>query len=452
VPDDLGSIFKAYDIRGTVPDQLDVETTRRIGAAAARVLDGDAIVTAHDMRPSSPELVAAFADGATSQGVDVVHVGLASTDMLYFASGDLDQPGAMFTASHNPAGYNGIKLCRAGAVPVSIDSGLSQIRDLVAGGGFPPRPEPGSEREEDVLSRYAEHARSFVDRDLLRPLQVVIDAANGMAGHVVPAVFEGLPFRIQPLYFELDGNFPNHPADPSDVANLADLRGVVSSSGADLGLAFDGDADRMFAVDERGEPVSSSLIAAAVADRILEKEPGATILYNLISSKAVPETIAAAGGKPIRTRVGHSFIKQRMAETGAAYGCEHSGHYYFRDNYRADSGLIAALLLLEAVSAAGAPLSKVVAPYDKYARSGEVNFEVEDQDAVLDRVGDAFAQRGELDWTDGLTVELDGRAGVAWFNLRPSNTEPLLRLNVEAGDQATMERLRDEVAGLIRRP
>lgn len=446
---DLGAIFKAYDIRGVVGDELDADLTERIGAAAARVLDGDAIVVGHDMRPSSPELVAAFSSGVRSQGADVVHVGLASTDMLYFASGDLDLPGAMFTASHNPPRYNGIKLCRAGAVPVSIDTGLARIRDLVVGGDLAPEGEEGSERHEDVLSRFADHVRGFVDLDDLAPLRVVVDAANGMAGHVVPVTFGPLPFEVDELYFALDGTFPNHEADPSKPANLEDLRRRVRETGADIGLAFDGDADRMFAVDERGEPVRPSLVAAVVADRILAREPGATVLYNLICSRVVPETVRAAGGRPVRTRVGHSFIKARMAETGAVYGCEHSGHYYFRDNYRADSGLVAALVLLEAVSVAGEPLSKVVAPYDRYPQSGEVNFEVSDQERALERVADAFGGRAEIDWTDGLTADLGGDDEVAWFNLRPSNTEPLLRLNVEADDEASMERLRDEVAAIV---
>ncbi|MBW3562570.1 MAG: phosphomannomutase/phosphoglucomutase [Actinobacteria bacterium] len=447
----LDGIFKAYDIRGLVPEQLDEDLIRRIGAAAARVLDASAVVVGHDMRPSSPGFVEAFAAGVTSQGVDVVHVGLASTDMLYFASGDLDLPGAMFTASHNPAGYNGIKLCRAGAVPVSIDSGLAQIRDLVRSDELADQGSPGAERERGVLPRFAEHVRGFVDREALRPLKVVVDAANGMAGHVVPAVFDGLPFEIDPLYFELDGSFPNHPADPSDEANLRDLRDRVRETGADVGLAFDGDADRSYVVDERGEPVVPSLVGAMVADRILEKRPGETVLYNLICSRIVPETVEAAGGKPVRTRVGHSFIKQRMAETGAVYGCEHSAHYYFRDNYRADSGLIAAVLLLEAVSIAGAPLSEVMAPYDRYAQSGEINFQVDDQEAVLDSVADAFGRRGSVDWADGLTVELEDLGDTwGWFNLRPSNTEPLLRLNVEGEDRGTMERIRDEVTDHVR--
>jgi phosphomannomutase len=442
----LDAIFKAYDVRGVVPDQLDDEVARRVGAAAVHVLDGDAIVIGHDMRPSSPGLVAAFSEGVRSQGCDVVHVGLASTDMMYFASGHLDLPGVMFTASHNPAQYNGMKVCRAGAVPVSIDTGLAQIRDLAAKGELEPVDGPfGTERHEDVLSRFAEHVRSFVDREALRPLRVVVDAANGMAGHVVPAALDGLPFELVQLYFELDGTFPNHPADPSSRENLVDLQEAVRSEKADLGVAFDGDADRMFAIDEHGEPVSSSLIGAVVAERILKKNPGATVLYNLICSRVVAETIKANGGKPSRTRVGHSFIKEKMAETGAIFAVEHSGHYYFRDNYRADSGLIAMLLLLEALSLEGDPLSRVVAPYDVYAQSGEVNFEVDDQDAVLDRVAERFSEQGAVDWADGLTVDL----GERWFNLRPSNTEPLLRMNVEAADENGMEQLRDEVAALI---
>lgn len=449
--DVLREIFKAYDVRGLVHDQLDEDLVRAIGAAAARVLDASAIAVGHDMRPSSPRFVDAFADGVNSQGVDVVDVGLASTDMLYFASGDLDHAGAMFTASHNPAGYNGIKLCRAGAVPVSIDSGLAQIRDLVAGGDLGAQGDRGRRRDVDVLPRFAEHVRGFVDRDALRPLKVVVDAANGMAGHVVPAVFEGLPFEIDPMYFDLDGDFPNHPADPSDPDNLTDLRDRVRETGADVGLAFDGDADRSYVVDERGEPVVPSLVGAMVADRILQKRPGETVLYNLICSRIVPETVEAAGGKAVRTRVGHSFIKQRMAETGAVYGCEHSAHYYFRDNYRADSGLIAAVLLLEAVSIAEDPLSEVMAPYDRYAQSGEINFEVDDQDAVLDAVAERFGRRGQVDWADGLTVEIEDLDDAwGWFNLRPSNTEPLLRLNAEGQDRPTMETIRDEVAGFVR--
>ncbi|MDX1658067.1 MAG: phosphomannomutase/phosphoglucomutase [Nitriliruptorales bacterium] len=445
---DLQAVFKAYDVRGLVGDQLDEDLVRRIGAAAAHVIveDETAVVVGHDMRPSSGPLVAAFAEGVTAQGIDVVNIGLASTDLLYFASGDLGLPGAMFTASHNPAEYNGIKLCRSGARPVSIDTGLAEIRDAVSDGGPAPTSTRGEVREDDLLTRYAQHVRSFVDRSVLTPVRFAVDAGNGMAGHVVPPVFEPLPFEVVPLYFELDGTFPNHPANPIEEDNLRDLQRVVRDEGLPLGLAFDGDADRMFAVDETGAAVSSSLVAVVVAERMLDKEPGATILYNLICSRAVPETIEAQGGTAIRTRVGHSFIKQRMAETDAAFAAEHSGHYYFRDNYRADSGLIAALLLLEAVAEAGAPLSEVVAPYDHYASSGEINFEVDDQDRTLERVAATFGDGAATDWEDGLTVVLED----GWFNLRPSNTEPVLRLNVEGDDRAAMERLRDEVADTVR--
>jgi phosphomannomutase len=446
----LESIVKAYDVRGLVGEQLDEEVAHALGAAAARVLlpDGGRFVVGRDMRPSSPGLVSAFATGVTGQGVDVVDMGLTSTDGLYFASGRLDAAGAMFTASHNPAQYNGIKLCRPGAVPVAIDTGLAQMRDLALAGTQQPLPEAehGSVSEQDLLSAFAEHVRSFVDVDALRPVRVAVDAGNGMAGHVWPAAVEGLPIETSPLYFELDGNFPNHPADPIDPANLVDLQALVVDGGHALGLAFDGDADRVFAVDEKGQPVSSSLVGAVVADRLLAKHPGGTVLHNLICSHTVPETIEAAGGRPVRTRVGHSFIKQRMAETDAVFAVEHSGHYYFRDNFRADSGLIAALLLLEAVAVADAPLSEVVAPYDRYVASGEINFEVADQAAAMAAVEETFAERGGSDREDGLTVVLED----GWFNLRASNTEPLLRLNVEAGDEATMSRLRDEVADLVR--
>jgi phosphomannomutase len=446
--DTLDAIFKAYDVRGLVDGQLEPETVRAIGAAAARVLPGDgALVVGHDMRRSSRPLVEAFADGVTSQGVDVIDIGLASTDMLYYASGVLDAAGAMFTASHNPPTYNGIKLCRAGAQPVSLDTGLAEIRDLARSGVPAPAAERGSVRQEDVLDRFAAHVRSFVDASVLRPIRIAVDAGNGMAGHVVPAVFAGLPFEVEELFFELDGSFPNHPANPIEPDNLRDLQRVVREQGLRLGLAFDGDADRMFAVDERGEPVPSSLVGAVVADRLLAREPGATILYNLICSHTLPETVEAAGGTAVRTRVGHSFIKARMADTGAVFGAEHSGHYYFRDNYRADSGLVAALVLLEAVAAADAPLSEVVAPYDRYAQSGELNFEVGDAGRVLEAVAGQFADRGSADREDGLTVVTDD----GWFNLRPSNTEPLLRLNVEAGDHAAMAALRDEVAATVHR-
>jgi phosphomannomutase len=444
----LDAVVKAYDIRGLVDGQLAPDLVRRIGAATARTLaePGGRLVVGRDMRPSSPVLVDAFAAGVTGQGVDVVDIGLASTDQLYFASGTLDAPGAMFTASHNPAAYNGIKLCRAGAVPVAIDTGLGEIRDLAGGPDLAPAATPGVRTEQDLLARFAEHVRSFVDVGLLRPVEVAVDAGNGMAGHVWPAVVEGLPITTTELYFELDGSFPNHPADPLDPANLVDLQEAVRRGGHALGLAFDGDADRVFAVDESGRPVASSLIGAVVAERLLRRNPGATVLHNLICSRTVPETIEHAGGTAVRTRVGHSFIKRRMAETGAIYAVEHSGHHYFRDNYRADSGVITALVLLEAVAEAGAPMSEVVAPYDRYAASGEINFEVLDTRTAIEAVAASFAGRGGADREDGLTVVTER----GWFNLRPSNTEPLLRLNVEADDRPAMTALRDEVATLIR--
>jgi phosphomannomutase len=444
----LDAIVKAYDIRGLVGEQLDADLTRALGAAAADVLvgaGGGRFVVGYDMRPSSPELAAAFIDGITSRGVDAVEIGLASTDQLYYASGILDAAGAMFTASHNPAAYNGLKLCRAGAVPVAIDTGLGQIRDLAAGGVPPVAGPRGTVHREDLTERFAAHVRSFVDVDRLRPVRVAVDAGNGMAGHVWPAVVEGLPIETTPLFFELDGTFPNHPANPLEPENLRDLQAAVRDGGHALGLAFDGDADRVFAIDEDGNPVASSLIGAVVAERMLLRHPGATVLYNLICSRVVPETIAAAGGVAIRTRVGHSFIKARMAETDAVYAVEHSGHFYFRDNYRADSGLIAALVLLEVVATSGTTLSEVIAPFDRYPSSGELNFEVDDQAATTERIAAAFADRGTADRDDGLTVVVDD----GWFNLRPSNTEPLLRLNVEGDDERSLERLTDELSALI---
>jgi phosphomannomutase len=455
---ELDRVFKAYDIRGTVPDQLDEDLVRAIGGAFVARFRTPSVLIGQDMRPSSDPLAAAFAEGAAAQGADVVRIGLCSTDMVYFASGHLDMAGVMFTASHNPARYNGIKMCRAGAVPIGEDTGLADLRRMVAAGepaGAAPRRGTISRRD-DLLAAYAEHVRSFVDTSALRPLKVVADAGNGMAGHVLPAIFGGsgpdspgpavapLPFELIPLYFELDGTFPNHPANPIEPENLVDLQRAVVQHGADIGLAFDGDADRVFLVDERGATVSASLVGALVAETMLRREPGATILYNLICSKVVPETIEAAGGRAIRTRVGHSFIKQVMAETGAMFGCEHSAHYYFRDNYRADSGLIAALVVLDVLSRAGRPLSEVLAPYDRYADSGEVNRRVDDPGKAIRHVADAYAGETQ-DWTDGLTVD----AGPWWFNLRPSNTEPLLRLNVEAPDRAEMARVRDEVLELV---
>jgi phosphomannomutase len=442
----LERIVKAYDVRGVVPDELNADVAEALGRAAAVELHGEAVVVGHDMRPSSPHLADAFMAGVRAQGVDTIDLGLASTDLLYYASGRLGVPGAMWTASHNPAQYNGLKLCRAGAEPVSLESGLTEIRDRAQSANFPPAQATGSHREVDLIGEYADHVRSFVDIGVLRPLKVAIDAGNGMGGLVVPRVFEGLPFEVVALYFELDGNFPNHPANPIEPENLVDLQRVVRDEGCDVGLAFDGDADRMFCVDERGEPVSPSLVTAVIAATILERNPGATVLYNLITSRVVPETIEANGGHPVRTRVGHSFIKSVMKDTGAVFAGEHSGHYYFRENFRADSGLIAAVILLEALSDSGGTLSQLVAPYDRYAASGEINSEVADQQAATEQVVQAFADEGECDWADGLTVTGHGW----WFNLRPSNTEPLLRLNVEADERATMASVRDRVLAIIR--
>ncbi len=431
----LDEIFKAYDIRGVVPEQLDAGVARAVGSAFARFTGAPSIVVGRDMRPSGVELVEAFAAGATEAGADVVLLGLTSTDELYYASGSLDAPGAMFTASHNPARYNGIKLCLGGARPVGAESGLAQVRAGVEGSLAGGEPEPASRRgaisERDVLSDYAAKVRSFVDPAVLRPLRVVADTANGMGGLVVPAVFAELPFELEVLFAELDGTFPNHPPDPIQVANLAALRARVRECGADVGLAFDGDADRCFLVDDRGEPVSGSTTTAMVARVMLAKHPGATILYNLICSKAVPEIVAEAGGTPVRTRVGHSYIKAVMAETGAVFGGEHSGHYYFADNYRADSGCIAALVVLEMLSATGRSLSDLRRDFERYADSGEINTEVTDPLAVIEAVAAHFGEAAPgatQDRTDGLTVDL----GSWWFNLRPSNTEPLLRLNIEA--------------------
>ncbi|HLU41858.1 MAG TPA: phosphomannomutase/phosphoglucomutase [Microthrixaceae bacterium] len=447
---DIDAIFKAYDIRGTVPDQLDADVSLRIGAAFGRFLrdagQGDRVLIGRDMRPSGVELCAAFAQGVQSQGLDVVDLGLASTDLVYFASGHLDAPAAMFTASHNPAGYNGIKMCLAGAGPVGEDTGLADIRHLTIA-GVPPAPtEPGRMESLDLLDEFAAHVRSFVDVAALRPLKVVADTANGMGGLVVPSVFDGLPFDLEILYPELDGTFPNHPADPIQPENLRDLQARVREVGADVGLAFDGDADRVFLVDDRAEPLSGSTTTAIVAKGILEREPGATILHNLICSRAVPEVIRENGGTPVRTRVGHSFIKQVMAETGAAFGGEHSAHYYFRDNYRADSGSIAALVVLEQICRAGVPLSELRQPFDRYAASGELNFRVGDPHAVIEDVAAAFAEH-EQDRLDGLTVD----GGDWWFNLRPSNTEPLLRLNLEAPTREACDAHVAEVRALIER-
>src|SRR3954470_17256174 len=431
---DVESVFKAYDIRGTVPDQLDAALCRNIGAAFARFAGAPRILIARDMRPSGVELSHAFADGARAQGVDVVDLGMASTDLIYYAAGRLDAPGAMFTASHNPAQYNGIKLCLAGAKPVGEDTGLRDIKKM-AEAALPPAGSEGKLLDDDLLEDFAAHVRSFVDVSALRPLKVVADTANGMGGLVVPIVFTGLPFDLEVMYGELDGTFPNHPADPIQPENLRDLAARVREVGADVGLAFDGDADRVFLVDDRGEPLSGSTTTAIVAKSVLEREPGATILYNCICSKAVPEVVRENGGTPVRTRVGHSFIKAVMAETGAAFGGEHSAHYYFRENFRADSGSIAALIVLEELNRAGIALSELRKPFERYAASGEINTRVDDPLAVIEVVAGAYSD-AQLDRLDGLTVDL----GDWWFNLRPSNTEPLLRLNLEAPTPADVER------------
>ena len=449
---DLNAIFKAYDIRGTVPDQLDAETSRAIGAAFARFALRSAgggqttqqVLVARDMRPSGVELTQAFADGVTSQGVDVVDLGMASTDLIYFAAGKLDAPGAMFTASHNPAQYNGIKMCLAGAKPVGEDTGLGDIKRMAAE-GVPPGDGKGAVSSQDLLEAYAAHVRGFVDASKLRPLKVIADTANGMGGLVAPKVFDGLPFDLEIMYGELDGTFPNHPADPIQPENQKDLQARVLETGADVGLAFDGDADRVFLVDEKGELLSGSTTTAMVAKSMLDKHPGETILHNLICSKAVREVVEENGGKAVRTRVGHSFIKAVMAETGAVFGGEHSGHYYFRENYRADSGLIATVIVLELMSVADQPLSELRKPFERYAASGEINTEVPEPKAVIEQVAAAYEGR-EQDRLDGLTVDL----GDWWFNLRPSNTEPLLRLNLEAKTREDCDRHVAEVLDIVK--
>jgi phosphomannomutase len=456
---DLSKIVKAYDVRGTVPDQLNETVARALGTAFVEMLresgdDADRIVIAHDMRESGPGLVAAFARGANSAGAAVIEIGLASTDELYYAAGSLDLPGAMFTASHNPAQYNGIKLCRAGAKPVGQDSGLAVVRrraeelldDLNAEADGPSRVE-----RRDLLADYAAHLRSLVDLSGIRPLKVIIDAGNGMGGFTVPAVLgdqvlPGLPLEIVPLYFELDGSFPNHEANPLDPANLVDLQEAIRAQGADIGVAFDGDADRCFVIDEHGDPVSPSAITALVAVRELAKFPGSTIIHNVITSAAVPEIITERGGKPVRSRVGHSFIKAEMARANAVFGGEHSAHYYFRDFWFADTGMLAAMHVLAALGGQERPLSEFAAEYERYSASGEINSTVDDAPARVAAVRAAFPA-AEFDELDGLTVRLgDG----SWFNLRASNTEPLLRLNVEAVKPDRMAALRDEVLAIVR--
>lgn len=448
----VNAVIKAYDVRGVVGEQIDAEFVRDVGAAFARLMRGEGATRAvigHDMRESSPGLAAAFADGVTGQGLDVVHIGLASTDELYFASGRLECPGAMFTASHNPARYNGIKLCRANALPVGQDTGLAAIKQELID-GVPGYDGPaGSVSEVELLQDYAKFLRDLVNLDRIRPLTIAVDAGNGMGGYTVPEVLGTLAqAKIVPLYFELDGSFPNHEANPLDPKNLVDLQELVRSSGADIGLAFDGDADRCFVVDEKGDPVSPSAVTALVAERELAKEPGATIIHNLITSHAVPELVTALGGTPVRTRVGHSFIKQQMAATGAVFGGEHSAHYYFRDFWGADSGMLAALHVLAALGEKDRPMSELASSYSTYASSGEINSTVPDAQERTAAVLDAFAGRAlSVDRMDGVTVQLPGHA---WFNLRASNTEPLLRLNVEARSPEEVDALVTEILSIVR--
>ena len=444
------SVIKAYDVRGLVGEQIDEQFVSEVGAAFARLVRDGAqlVVIGHDMRASSPPLAKAFAEGVLAQGLDVVHIGLASTDQLYFASGLLDCPGAMFTASHNPAAYNGIKLCRAGAKPVGKDTGLTTISDDVIAGvpGYDgPR---GTASDRDVLADYGDFLRSLVDIGGQRSLRVAVDAGNGMAGHTTPAVLGPISsVTLSPLFFELDGTFPNHEANPLDPANLVDLQAYVLETGADIGLAFDGDADRCFVVDEKGQAVSPSAVTALVAARELTREIGATVIHNLITSRAVPELIVERGGTPVRSRVGHSYIKGLMAETGAIFGGEHSAHYYFRDFWGADSGMLAALHVLAALGEQDRPLSEMMADYQRYEASGEINFTVTDAPAIVDAVLRAYGTRVHaLDHLDGVTVDLgDG----SWFNMRMSNTEPLLRLNVEARTPEAVNEIVDEIAGHV---
>lgn len=449
-PENVRAVFKAYDVRGTVPEQVDERLARATGRAFVQVVGATTVVVGHDMRPSSPGMAGAFAEGASAAGADVVMIGLASTDQLYFASGFLGHPGAMFTASHNPAQYNGIKLCRSLAQPVGLDTGLAQIRDLVADGGPATSGPAGAISEHDVLEAYAAHLISLAPVSGRR-LKVVVDAGNGMAGHTAPAVFTRLGDVVDlvPMYFELDGTFPHHEANPIDPANLVDLEKRVLAEGADLGLAFDGDADRCFLVDERGHAVSPSTLTALIAARELAKEPGATVIHNLITSRAVPEIVTELGGSPVRTRVGHSYIKATMAETGAIFGGEHSGHFYFRDFWRADSGMLAALHAMAALAETERSLTELLAQYERYVVSGEINSEVADPAAVMAGIETTYAG------VDGVTVDhLDGLSvsHADWaFNVRPSNTEPLLRLNAEGRDEAIMADIRDRVLTEIRR-
>jgi len=446
------SIFKAYDIRGLVDGELTPEFAFAVGGAFARFLKGErepaTVVIGEDMRPSSPELADAFSAGVTAQGLDVIRIGLASTDMLYFAAGKLNLPGAMFTASHNPATYNGIKLCLSGARPIGKESGLLTIEKFVSEGSPIALSQVGIERKQEMLDDYVTHLLTLVDLSKTRKLKIVIDAGNGMAGHTAPAVFQRLNAEVIKMYFELDGTFPNHEANPIDPENLRDLQAAVIRHGADIGLAFDGDADRCFLVDERGELVNPSALTSLIATRELAKHPGSTIIYNLISSKAVREVVVENGGTAVRSRVGHSYIKKLMAETGAVFGGEHSGHFYFRDFWRADSGMLAALHAIAALGEKEVTLSNLLSPFNRYISSGEINSTVSDAASASRKVEEFYgAQPGvEVDHLDGLTVTGDAW----WFNLRASNTEPLLRLNVEAESESEMSSLRDAILTTIR--
>lgn len=444
----ISEIFKAYDVRGIVPDQLNEEIAMAIGAAFAMFSESSAIAVARDMRVSGEQLSAAFMEGARAVGADIVDLGLGSTDMLYFASGELEMAGVMFTASHNPATYNGIKMCLSGARPVSSDTGLAEIAESAQqflNDGIPVSARLGGYQQREMLTRFAQHVRSFIDVRALKPLKVIADVANGMGGLVVPAIFAPLPIDLEILFPELDGNFPNHPADPIQPENLVDLKQRVISAGADVGLAFDGDADRVFLVDDRGQTISGSTTTALVAKTLLGRFPGSKVLHNLICSKAVPEIISENGGIPIKTRVGHSFIKTVMAETDALFAGEHSGHYYFRDNFRADSGLIAALVVLEVLSRSSEPLSEIRMALERYSASGEVNSKVQNVGDVLRFLENAYEGRGKMDHMDGLTVDM----GEWWFNVRPSNTEPLLRLNLEARTDLEVASKVQEVLAVI---
>jgi len=444
----LRAIFKAYDVRGIAGEQLDADLVEAVGNAFVGLTGASSVVVGYDMRPSSPELAAAFARGANQAGADVVDIGLCSTDELYFASGRLNQPGAMFTASHNPAQYNGIKMCRELAQPIGMETGLAEIRDAVAAGTVLEAATPGTVSQRDVLSDYAEFLLEL-SPVVGRRLKVAVDAGNGMAGLTAPEVLGRIDADVTELYYELDGTFPNHEANPIEPANLVDLQKAVREVGADIGLAFDGDADRCFLVDERGELVSPSVLTALIAARELAKEPGAKIIHNLITSRAVPQIVTELGGSPVRTRVGHSFIKATMAQTNAIFGGEHSGHFYFRDFWRADSGMLAALYALAALAQSDEPLSTVLEPYSRFVSSGEINSTVADQGAVLAELeGEWSDSETTVDHLDGLTVE----HADWWFNVRASNTEPLLRLNVEGKDAAVMETIRDRVLATIRSP